>query len=138
VRYLLDTATWANSVTLPAVLPERIRRLLDTDEIKGVCSVSLLELAIHHRRGTLAFAGSLDDFFKAALADDIELVELTPEIAVGTNGLPAGFQGDPFDRTIAATAKHLNLALVTADKNIRDAQCCLTEYYPFRPSRARP
>ena len=49
VKYLLDTAPWINGVTLPQVLPPRIRRLLDNDEMKGLCSVSLLETAILHR-----------------------------------------------------------------------------------------
>jgi hypothetical protein len=35
VKYLLDTAPWINGVTLPQVLPPRIRRLLDNDEMKG-------------------------------------------------------------------------------------------------------
>jgi PIN domain nuclease of toxin-antitoxin system len=35
----------------------------------------------------------------------VELLELTPVGAAATNALPRDFQGDPFDRTIAATAK---------------------------------
>ena len=50
--YLLDTATWSNSVTMPAVLPGRVRIVVgDTSEVKGLSSVSLLECAVHHRRG---------------------------------------------------------------------------------------
>lgn len=134
--YLLDTATWANAVLTPVVLPGRIRDIIDTDEVKGVCSVSLLEVAIHHRHGRLLSQGTLADFFDRALTADIELVELTPTVASATNQLPEGFPGDPFDRTIAATARVLNLTLVTADRNIRDAQFCSVEFYPFRPSRA--
>jgi PIN domain nuclease of toxin-antitoxin system len=138
VNYLLDTAVWANSVTVPEVLPGRIRSLLgDPLEVKGLSSVSLLECAIHHRRGRLEFLGGLRDFFAAGLARDIELVELTPEIAMATNDLPVGFPGDPFDRTIAATARVLNLTLITPDPVIRDAQFCRVEYYPFRPARVK-
>ena len=134
--YLLDTAALANNALTPEVLPDRIRRLLNTDEVKGLCGVSLLELAIHHRLGRLQLRGSLSDFFYAAIAQDIEVLDLTPAVAVATNELPAGFPGDPFDRTIAATAKVLNLTLITADKNIRDAGYCKVEFYPFRPARA--
>lgn len=136
MQYLLDTATMANNALKPKVLPTRIRRLLDTDEIKGVCSVSLLELAIHHRKGRLGLTGSLTDFFDQALALDIELVELTPAVAAATNQLPDNFPGDPFDRTIAATARVLNLTLITPDPHIRDARFCQVEFYPFKPSRA--
>lgn len=138
MRYLLDTATWANSVTMPNVLPARIRKLIGSaDERKGVCAVSLLECAIHHRRERLDFKGTLDDFFAAAIAEDIELIELNPAIAVATNTLPADFPGDPFDRTIAATARVLDLTLVTPDPVIRDANFCKVIFYPFRPSRAK-
>lgn len=47
------------------------------------------------------------------------------------------FQGDPFDRTIVATASVLKLTLITADPAIRDADRCAVEYYPFKPTRGR-
>jgi PIN domain nuclease of toxin-antitoxin system len=138
VTYLLDTATWANSVTRPEVLPRRIRAILeDPNEIKGLSSITLLECAIHHRHGRLEFRGTLRDFFTAGLGRDIELVDVTPDIAAATNELPAAFPGDPFDRTIAAAARVLNAKLITPDPVIRNARFCQVEYYPFRPSRAR-
>ena len=133
--YLLDTATWANLVVMPEVLPRRIGRVLRDPVPKGLCSVSLLECAMHHRRGRLKFNGTLREFFDAGLSDDIELLDLTPEVAVATNELPSDFPGDPFDRTIAATARVLDLKLITPDPVIRDARFCQVEYYPFRPSR---
>jgi PIN domain nuclease of toxin-antitoxin system len=135
MTYLLDTATWANHVTMPEVLPARIRRLLQTPEAKGLCSVSLLECAIHHRLGRLDITGELREFFAAGLAADISLLELTPAVACATNELPVDFPGDPFDRAIVATAACLGLILVTADPAIRQTQACPVEYYPFRPSR---
>ena len=137
MRYLLDTAPWANGVLTPAVIPARIRSLLDTAEVKGLCSVSLLECAAHHRRGRLPLAGTLPQFFDAGLSADVELLELTPEIAATTNDLPEDFPGDPFDRVIAATAKVMNLTLITSDTAIRDAQFCRVEFYPFKPSRQK-
>jgi PIN domain nuclease of toxin-antitoxin system len=135
LKYLLDTAVWINGVTMPQVFPPRIRRLLDTEEPKGLCSVSLLETAILHRLGRLEFDGVLRDFFAVGLSADLGLLELTPAIAVATNELPKSFPGDPFDRTILATAAVMNLTLVTSDRAIRDARACSVEYYPFRPSR---
>jgi PIN domain nuclease of toxin-antitoxin system len=135
VTYLLDTATWANSVTIPAVLPLRVRRWLEAPVKKGLASVSLLECAILHRLGRLALAGTLGEFYEVGLAEDIRLLELSPAVSVETNALPPGFQGDPFDRAIVATARCLNLTLITADSAIRDADVCRVAYYPFRPSR---
>jgi len=137
VKYLLDTALWINGVTMPQILPERIQRLLARAEKKGLCSISLLETAILHRLGRLELEGTLLDFFSAGLSADVEILQLSPAIAARTNDLPGAFHGDPFDRTIVATASELGLTLITADAAIRDAEACAVEYYPFRPSRSR-
>ncbi len=137
VTHLLDTSTWANSVLMPAVLPARIQRLIDHDRLKGLAGVSLLEVAILHRLGRLEFSGMLADFFAVALGRDTTLLQITPAIAAATNGLPPSFHGDPFDRTIVATAKILGLTLITADTGIRDAAACAVEFYPFKPSRQK-
>ena len=133
VKYLLDTAPWINGVTLPQAIPERIRRFLITEEAKGLCNISLLETAILYRLGRLELDHPLEQFFAVALSADLQLLELTPAIAAKTNGLGARFQGDPFDRTIVATAAVLDLTLITTDPAIRDARACRVEYYPFRP-----
>jgi len=135
--HLLDTATFSANALTPQLLPAYIRKLLDTDEVKAVCSVSLLELAIHFRHKRLQLMGTLLEFFDLALAQDIALLDITPRIADATTRLPAGFPGDPFDRTIAATARVMNLTLITPDKHIRDARFCSVEFYPFRPIRTR-
>jgi PIN domain nuclease of toxin-antitoxin system len=136
VKYLLDTAPWINGVTLPEAIPPRVRRLLDASERKALCRVSLLEAAILHRLGRLKFEGTLPDLFAAGLSEDVELVDLSAAIAARTNELPDDFPGDPFDRTIIATAAVLDLTLITTDPAIRDARACAVEYYPFKPSRA--
>jgi PIN domain nuclease of toxin-antitoxin system len=124
--------------TLPRALPSRIRLLLaDDSEVKGLCSVSLLETAILHRLGRLRFEGTLTDLFAVGLARDVRVLGLTPVIAARTNQLPADFDGDPFDRAIVATASALNLTLLTAGPAIRSARACAVEYYPFRPARSR-
>ena len=136
VKYLLDTAPWINGVTLPETIPARVRRLLESEEKKGLCRVSLLEAAILHRLGRLTFEGGLTDFFAAGLSEDLELLELTPAIASKTNDLPHDFPGDPFDRTIIATASIRGLTIITTDPAIRDAGTCAVEYYPFKPVRS--
>jgi PIN domain nuclease of toxin-antitoxin system len=123
-------------VTLPELLPERIRRLLADTQPKALCSISLLETAILHRLGRFDLEGPLSEFFATALAGDVSVLELTPAIAAKINELGSNFQGDPFDRTIAATAALLNLTLITTDPAIRDAAVCRVEYFPFKASRA--
>jgi PIN domain nuclease of toxin-antitoxin system len=135
VRYLLDTAPWINGVTMPEALPRRIRNLLAGNSPNGLCSVSFLETAILFRLGRLEIEGTLSEFFEAAIAADLRILELTPAIAVRSNELGADFPGDPFDRTIVATAAALDLTLITADAAIRAARACAVEYYPFKPER---
>lgn len=137
MKYLLDTAPWINGVTMPETIPLRIRRLIAADDKKGLCRVSLLETAILNRIGRLKLKGTLQDFFAAGVSEDVQLLELTPAMAVATNDLPRGFSGDPFDRTIIATAAVLDLTLVTTDPEIRDAKACAVEYYPFKSSRTK-
>jgi len=137
LKYLLDTAPWINGVTLPHTLPARVHRLLQTGEIKGLCSVSLLETAILYRLGRLQLEATLPQFFAAGLSADLQLLELTPAIAAKTNDLSTKFHGDPFDRTIVATAATLNLTLITTDSAIRDAKQCQVEFYPFQPTRSK-
>jgi PIN domain nuclease of toxin-antitoxin system len=135
MTHVLDTAAWLNNFMMPEVFPDRVRQLIAREEKKAVCSISLLEAAIHHRLGRISIAGKFSDFLNDAVAQDIELLELNPDVAAATNDLPRGFPGDPFDRTIAATAKIFDLILITADKEIRDANFCKVEFYPFKPSR---
>ncbi|HKW27972.1 MAG TPA: type II toxin-antitoxin system VapC family toxin [Verrucomicrobiae bacterium] len=137
MRYLLDTAPWANSVLIPEVVPARIQKLLDNSEAKGLCAISLLECAILHRLERLQLKGELSEFFRRGVASDIELLELTPGVASATNDVPEDFPGDPFDRVICATAKVMNLTLVTCDRTIRDARLCKVEFYPFKLSRLK-
>ena len=135
LNYLLDTAPWINGVTLPEVFPPRVREILKSEGEKGLCSVSLLEAAILYRLRRLDLESSLQEFLSVALAPDLRILELTPLIATKTNELSSEFPGDPFDRTIVATASVLGLTLITADPAIRDEEACAVEFYPYRPSR---
>ena len=75
VTYILDTAPWINAVTLPHVFPERVRRMLEAPEKKGLCTISLLETAILHRLRRLEFEGTLREFFAVGLASNLQLLD---------------------------------------------------------------
>ena len=132
LKYLLDTAPWINAVLVPDSIPNRILELIASDGPKGLCAISLLEAAILYRLKRLELRGTLAQFFDAALAEDLHLIELTPAIAIKTNELSDRFHGDPFDRTIVATAAVMGLTLITADRVIRKAEQCAVEYYHSR------
>lgn len=136
MKYLLDTAVWANAVTRPATVPARVRSLIAGEDEVGLCSVSLLEIALLHRLGKFKLSGELREFFEVALAQNVRVLELSPIVAARTNTLPPEFNGDPFDRTFAATAGELGLTAVTTDPQIRDHGRCAVEFYHFKPERA--
>jgi PIN domain nuclease of toxin-antitoxin system len=56
---------------------------------------------------------------KAVLASAVIVHPLEPAIAVDSAELP-GFHGDPADRMIVSTARHLAAVLVTKDSKILD------------------
>jgi len=61
----------------------------------------------------------IDDWVRDALAyPDVQLVNLTPEIAIASTRLPDPFHKDPADRILVATARVLNIPILTADAKI--------------------
>lgn len=51
----------------------------------------------------------------------VHLLPVSPSIAVAAAQLPRGFQGDPADRLIVATALDAKAPLVTRDRRIQEA-----------------
>ena len=50
----------------------------------------------------------------------IREASLTPEIAIDASFLPGALAGDPGDRLIVTTARHLGVPIVTRDRRIID------------------
>jgi PIN domain nuclease of toxin-antitoxin system len=82
-----------------------------------VSPISLWEIALLVRRGRFELDRNPFDWATDLLAEDrIELAPLTATAAVGAGLLPAdGFEGDPADCIIYATARELMVPLVTKD-----------------------
>ena len=136
MKYLLDTAVWCHLTMDQHLVPGCLRELVAAEPEVGLASVSLLEVAILHRIGKLRLLGSLADFLAAGLVRQVHVTELSAAVALETSALPAGFPGDPFDRTVAATARVLGLVPITTDAQLRDhAGLARVEYYPFKPAR---
>jgi PIN domain nuclease of toxin-antitoxin system len=57
---------------------------------------------------------------QAVALPNVELLPLTPPIAVKATQLGKDFPGDPADRIIAATSILESASLITKDSNIRD------------------
>ncbi len=121
VKYLLDThaAFWL-AIDSPKLGKRARRRLLAAHEgTVAISDMSLFELAMLDRRGTIELKPSASKFLKE-LGARIVVLPIDVDIAIDAAhvALP---HGDPFDRLIVATARRHRLTLVTKDGHIEDA-----------------
>jgi PIN domain nuclease of toxin-antitoxin system len=86
----------------------------------GVSAISCWEIAKLVEHDRLALPLPVEEWLTTALSyPGIELVPITPRIAVESTQLPGDFHNDPSDQLIVATARVLNCVLLTADHKIR-------------------
>jgi PIN domain nuclease of toxin-antitoxin system len=120
---LLDTHVWiwvAENITakLSASCIERIR-LAGLEEKLLVSAISVWEVANLDAKKRISLYTNCRDWVNLGLqGQNIELVDLSPEIAIESTRLPEGFHADPADRILIATARNRNATLVTADRAI--------------------
>jgi len=85
-----------------------------------VSAISAWEIAILVAKGRLILAMEVDDWLNhVETLPGVRILPIDRHTAVQSTGLPETFHQDPADRIIVATARRLNLPLVTADKRIR-------------------
>lgn len=85
----------------------------------GVSAISCWEIAKLVEYGRLELPVSLDEWFDQALDyPGVQLLALTPEIAIESARLPGEFHRDPADQLIVATARVYGCPLVTSDEKI--------------------
>lgn len=84
-----------------------------------VAAITPWEIAMLVAKGRLTLARDVQEWVDEALRQPgIMLAPLEPAIAVASTRLPGTFHGDPADRLIAATARHHDALLVTADDRL--------------------
>jgi PIN domain nuclease of toxin-antitoxin system len=107
--------TWAPLLSSRQI--EEIKRN-ESDGI-GISVISCWEIAklVEYKRLELSFP--LNEWFEEALNyPGIQLLSLTPEIAIESTQLPGKFHRDPSDQIIVATARINNCPLITSDSKI--------------------
>jgi PIN domain nuclease of toxin-antitoxin system len=121
---LLDTHAWIWwAAETPRRLSARARRAIADSPSVGVSAISTWEIAMLVSKGRLELDRDVLVWIRQALAlPRVTLVPLTPEIAVRSTRLGDGFQGNPADRILVATARELGAALVTRDETLRRAE----------------
>ena len=99
--------------------------LLNEENKLYISIVSAWEIAIKHSLGKLTeFPGGVKLFLFAINDNPIDIVAILPKYIEAVEQLPY-IHRDPFDRLIISTALCEDMAIVTADENIRkyDVKC---------------
>jgi PIN domain nuclease of toxin-antitoxin system len=83
--------------------------------------VGLLSKPKAGRNAAVLFMPDPKTWFARVMAGPgIREASLTPEIAIDASFLPGALPGDPGDRLIVTTARHLGVPIVTRDRRIID------------------
>lgn len=117
MKLLLDTHIWLWVVAEPKRLSRQVyRELTDARNELWISPVSTWEVLLLHAKGRIRLHGNIREWITLATAHTQE-APLTHEIVLAAQELPSQHT-DPADRFLAATAKTLNLTLVTADHRL--------------------
>lgn len=117
---LLDTHTFLWFVSGDNQLPEKIKnKILDINEPCYISIASFWEITIKIQIGKLKIDISLEELFKYADRNQIEIVQITSEHLLVLAALPQ-HHSDPFDRLIVSQAISENLTLYSRDKGLKN------------------
>ncbi|MCB1827288.1 MAG: type II toxin-antitoxin system VapC family toxin [Coxiellaceae bacterium] len=120
--YLLDTHAWLWYVVGDKAVSIANRKLLESAAQENrlyMAAISLWEIAMLEKKSRITLERETLEWVQDSLAlSHVEMIELTPSIAVESARLPGEFHGDPADRLIVATARIKGFTLLTRDKRI--------------------
>lgn len=117
---VLDTHAWIWRVSDSDRLSHRARKAIDTDGHLAIAAISCWEFAMLVEKGRISVDRNPVDWMEQSFKEfKIELLPLTPVVAVLSTQLGRGFHGDPADRQIVATSLVHSARLVTGDDKIR-------------------
>lgn len=121
--FLLDTCAliWlangdldASAVRPDLIAAAKADRLL-------VSVTSAWEIGLLSRKRRVDFLPDPKTWFaRVTSVPGLRVTAISPEIAIDSSWLPGALHGDPADRLIVATARHLGAAVVTRDRAILD------------------
>jgi PIN domain nuclease of toxin-antitoxin system len=116
LKFLLDTHIWLWGMLEPnRIGPKTLLDLRNSANEIWLSPISIWEALLLNAKGKIHLSLDLVEWLAESTAGTRE-APLTHEIALVAQQLP--LHGDPADRFLAATAKVLDLTLVTADERL--------------------
>ncbi len=122
MKLLLDThvLVWLleDSARISDSIHAQIQQAADEDRL-FVSAITPWEIAMLVSKGKLRLSRDVAEWINAALSlPGVRLEPLSPAISVASTRLPWEAHGDPADRILLATARHLDATMITADDEI--------------------
>lgn len=121
-NFLLDTHVW---IWLQQADPQLLLsavQMMETAQAEHrlfASAISVLEIAQLETKGRVHLTSDIQTWLNESFADDgIQLLPLTPAIAIESTRLPGKLHRDPADRILAATARIEGLTLLTRDARL--------------------
>lgn len=118
---LLDTHILIRLLLDPNSLKPATRKAIAEARKTGplaISAISLWKIAWLVKNGRIETAASVETFVRRC-ASFVQVLPITPEIAVRSVGFPDSYPHDPQDRIIGATALAEGIRLLTYDELIR-------------------
>ncbi len=119
---LLDTHVWIWAASDAPALGAKARRLLHRIAAAGglhVSSASVFEIAALHTAGRLLLTRPVERWLRESIERGrLRVVDVTPDVAIDAGAIPAPALADPLDRLLVATARDLDVPLVTRDRQV--------------------
>ncbi|MEQ1556163.1 MAG: type II toxin-antitoxin system VapC family toxin [Gallionella sp.] len=121
---LLDTHVWVWLLNGDSRISPKARTAVTrslSEQAVLLSAISPWEVAMLVSKGRLTLDRDVGEWVQIATSlSGIRIEPISPEVAVASTRLPGQIHGDPADRLIAATARHLGATLVTDDQLLLD------------------
>jgi len=118
---VLDTHAWIWWADESEKLPEATRDFISSADRIGISAICCWEIAMLVAKNRIGLDMDVEVWIDLALQrPGVELLPLTPQIAVLSTRLPGEFHGDPADRLVVASSLSHKATLVTRDRKITD------------------
>jgi len=116
---ILDTHAWIWWTTDSSNLSEKASKAIKNASSIGIPAICCWEIAMLAAKKRIGLSMDVQVWIDLALQKNrVQIVPLSPEIAVLSSRLPGEFHGDPADRLIVATSLALKAPLVSKDCKI--------------------